>query len=457
MPSYSFPTNVQAKPATTTSIVVSWGAVGDAVGYELWMSTTENGTYILVGTTEETSYRRTGLNTGVRYYFKVRAWGNGWKGMYSEIVNSTPKISEPRNVSAEPISTTSIKISWNAVSDADGYVVYRSVYGENSFVSLGKVTETSKVSTALTSGTVYEYKVKSYKRENGSMCYSDFSSVIKASPLPNQPHNVKAEPLTKTSITVSWDAVEGATEYEIWRATSQNGSYFCEGTTRETSYRSVDLRFGVRYYYKVRALRGRNAGAFSMPTCSITKISAPNGLKAEASSPTSIEISWNAVSGVDGYQVWRASSQNSDFVCIGSVTDTSKLSIGLTSDKEYEYKVRSYKKIDGTTYYGVFSAIIKGTPKPQSPIGVTAAPSSAKSIKVNWSSVPGATGYEVYRSTSTHGTYYNLGYVTTTSRDCPGLNSGTRYYFKVRAYKEYNGKKIYSDYSTIVSAVPRSK
>ena len=73
---------VAPKPVTAASlqynsIIVKWGAVANATGYEVWRATTATGSYLRVGTTPATSLSISGLATGSTYYFKVRATGTG--------------------------------------------------------------------------------------------------------------------------------------------------------------------------------------------------------------------------------------------------------------------------------------------------------------------------------------------------------------------------------------------
>ena len=67
------------------------------------------------------------------------------------------------------------------------------------------------------------------------------------------------------------------------------------------------------------------------------------------------------------------------------------------------------------------------------PTGVTATPASSISITVNWSPVTGATGYKVYRNTSSSGAYSHVGTLASTSYTDSGLSANTTYYYKVSA------------------------
>lgn len=72
--------------------------------------------------------------------------------------------------------------------------------------------------------------------------------------------------------------------------------------------------------------------------------------------------------------------------------------------------------------------------------------SVTRDVKCTWAAVKGATGYEVYCAG-----YGPLELVGSTTKalnyTVPSLNTGMYHYFKVRAYKMVNGKKVYGNYS----------
>lgn len=73
---------------------------------------------------------------------------------------------------------------------------------------------------------------------------------------------------------------------------------------------------------------------------------------------------------------------------------------------------------------------------------------------LNWKKISGVTGYEVYRSTSKNGTYKKIAATTTASKVSytnENLQTGKKYYYKIRTYKKVNGKKVYGTYSTVKS------
>ena len=76
-------------------------------------------------------------------------------------------------------------------------------------------------------------------------------------------------------------------------------------------------------------------------------------------------------------------------------------------------------------------------------------------ITMSWTKVPGVTGYAVYRANSKNGTYKYLKTTTTNSCANAGLKAGIKYYYKVRAYKTVDGKKIYGAFSEAKSMLTK--
>ena len=53
---------------------------------------------------------------------------------------------------------------------------------------------------------------------------------------------------------LTWEAVDGAVEYQIYRATSKSGDYKLIKTTTSTSFTNTSAKAGKTYYYKVKAI-----------------------------------------------------------------------------------------------------------------------------------------------------------------------------------------------------------
>jgi uncharacterized repeat protein (TIGR02543 family) len=90
----------------------------------------------------------------------------------------------PGKVKAVSASSTSIKISWAAVTGANGYEISRSASATSGFLPVTSVTgTTSFVNTALSTGKVYYYRVRAYHLSGQNKIYGSYSVVVSAKPV----------------------------------------------------------------------------------------------------------------------------------------------------------------------------------------------------------------------------------------------------------------------------------
>lgn len=199
------------------------------------------------------------------------------KGNYTGTRRITFKI-VPKTVTNSKISSTtssSIKLSWSKVSDADGYIIYRSTSKNGTYTKIKDITKNSTLNytdSNLSSNKKYYYKIKSFKTSEKEKYYSYYSNVINGETKLSTPSVKLSTPKSK-SIKVSWNKISGAKGYEVYRATSKNGEY-SKTTTSNLSYTSKNLTKNKAYYYKVRAYKVVNNNKFYSSYSSIKSISA---------------------------------------------------------------------------------------------------------------------------------------------------------------------------------------
>jgi Zn-dependent metalloprotease/fibronectin type 3 domain-containing protein len=456
------PTALKAVSSSFNSITTSWGTVAGASGYEVYRATSSTGAYSLVGNTTGTSFNNTGLVTNNTYYYKVRAYKTiGSSKVYSnfsQVVSAKPVIPVPTSVKATPSSYNSISTSWLAVAGANGYEVYRAASSTGTYGLVGTTTGLSFNNTGLATNSTYYYKVRAYTMVGTLKVYSDFSVIVSTKPIPATPISISSVSSSYNSINTLWTAVAGASGYEVYRSTSSTGAYSLISTVTGTSYNNTGLTTNVAYYFKVRAYRlvgtTKVYGNFTTAVGARPIPAVPVSVKAVSSSYNSINTSWLAVAGASGYEVYRATSSAGTYSYLTTTTGTSFNNTGLVTNAAYYYKVRAYRLVVTTKVYGNFTAVVGARPIPAVPVSVKATSSSYNSISTSWLAVAGASGYEVYRATSSTGTYSYIGATTGTSYNNTGLISNAAYYYKVRAYRLVGTAKVYGNFTAIVGARP---
>ena len=251
-----------ARPVVTPDYLVStgkpyikWTAVAGASKYEVYRSGTKNGTYTLLGTTANLNYTDNKANAGYTYYYKVKAVSkvkSTANSYYSAAVAGTCHCARPVVTPDYLVSTGKPYIKWTAVAGASKYEVYRSGTKNGTYTLLGTTANLNYTDNKANAGYTYYYKVKAVSKVK-STANSYYSTVIAATCHCARPV-VKIATTSAGNPRLTWNAVTGASQYEIYRATSQSGTYTKMFTTTKTSYTNTSAKAGTTYYYKVKAI-----------------------------------------------------------------------------------------------------------------------------------------------------------------------------------------------------------
>lgn len=169
---------------------------------------------------------------------------------------------------------------------------------------------------------------------------------------------------------------------------------------------------------------------------------------------SSITLTWKKTKEAQGYLIYRAKANTKKYRAIGkcSANTTKYTDKGLSSGKVYQYRIVPVFNLKSEQLKGPYVTIKTATrPKTTSIVMLNSvANKTAKGIRISWERVIGASGYEIYMSTKATTGYKKVG-TTKGNNACSytkmDLKKGKKYYFKVRAYIEVNGKKIYGTYS----------
>ena len=340
------------------------------------------------------------------------------------------------------------KLTWNAVSGATSYRVFRSESRGTGYSLLGTTTATSYTNTGAAVGKTYYYRVKAVNSV-GTSGYSNIVSGKAKTAAPAAP-SVTAGNSSTGKPQLTWKAVSGAVKYEVYRSTRQNSGYSLLGTTSSTSYVNTGAAAGKTYYYRVKAVnRDGMASAYSNIVSGKAKAAVPAAPSVTAgnSSTGKPRLTWKAVSGAVSYRIYRSESRGTGYSLLGTTSSTSYTNTGAKAGKTYYYRVKAVNR-DGMA--SAYSNIVSGKatlPAPVLNIGLSV--SSGKPM-LAWDAVPGATSYRIYRSTSRGTGYSLLATTTSTSHVNTSAAKGTTYYYRVKAC---NAAGL-SPYSNIVSARP---
>ena len=234
------------------------------------------------------------------------------------------------------------------------------------------------------------------------------------------------------------------------------------GKTDDHGIASVKFNTPGTYYISAKGTvtyngyYGKTTGDIMCPAAKvIVSIAGPSRAGATAAGWTSAKVSWSKVSGVNGYKIYRAVKKNGTYKIVKTVKGASSAkwtNKKLKTGKKYYYKVKAYKgSLRSAASPAASVRVVAKAPV----LKLTAKNNAIKSV---WSERSGSTGYKLYMASSKNGKYHMIRNARGSwNNDYTRLHrtAGKNFYFKVKAYKTVNGKKIYSSYSKIKFAAAK--
>ena len=263
--------NLKAEAINYKTIQLSWDVVKDAESYIVERLTNE-GEWIELATTNETTYIASGVKTGKEYTYRVKAV-KGEEVSEAVEVKATTTLQGEVELTITPNGANQFDLSWTTVEGATRYIIYRKD-GEGAWkkvLTLGK-DETSYTSKAMKANT-YQYQVKAARYDSVDRVMTNGSNIVEGivGTETMVPTNVKVE-ADGTTVTLSFDKAVGMTYYEIYRS-KDGGAYRQIKRTTDTTITSSGLKAGSTYQYKIRAfalVNGEKVYAPDVETESIT-------------------------------------------------------------------------------------------------------------------------------------------------------------------------------------------
>ena len=266
--------------------------------------------------------------------------------------------------------------------------------------------------------------------------------------------NLVAKATDYKTAQLAWDAVDGATAYEVYRKAYDSEAFKLYKTVEDTTLAVSGLMTGKPYTFYVVAKNSVAATKPSVEASVTTKLTGKVKLKMEQVSNSKFKLSWNAIDGATRYIVYRKRNDDKMKKVLTLGSKDLEYTTAEMPHGDYQFILKAGRYDSKDRVITESSNTVKVSVEKVNPtITLTA---TSKAIKVSWKKIEGVTNYEVYRATSKTGKYTKLKTTTSTSYTAKSLTSGKTYYFKVRGYKTYKSGtdiqyKVYTDDSTVKS------
>ena len=319
-----------------------------------------------------------------------------------------------RNAAAVPAApkiklTTSgnqFQLSWNAVSGATSYQVYRIVDSTvEDYTLLGTTKSTTFTDKTAKTGTTYTFAVKAVNANGESMTSSSCAGKLAAVPANVTLSGAK---VVSGGIQVTWQKAAGAATYNVYRKGPGDTCWKVVSAKQSgTSYTDKNVTAGNTYKYTVRgvAADGKTLSpGFNNTGVSATmpKTNAPANVTLTGAKAVSggIQVTWQKAAGAATYNVYRMGPGDTCWKVVSvKQSGTSYTDKNVTAGSTYKYTVRGVAA-DGKTLSPSYDKVgVSAVIAPAKVVLVSAKADSA-GILVTWQKAAGAHSYQVYRKTA---------------------------------------------------------
>ncbi len=416
-------------------VALTWNSINGADYYEIYRRIGDSGSYELLDTCQGTKLTDTTGKPGDTCHYQVRAVAGKEKGPFSTSKYRTVDCAQPQ-VTAVIREDGKPVLTWDKVDGAVKYEVYRALGSSEEFTRLTTVQGTKLVNSSAEIGQTYRYQVMAVcENEYGNSAWSETVSATCTEPIKLSAPTIHLENDAASGKPVlTWDRVEGAKQYQVYRRIGKSGSYTLLYTTHGTRMKNTSAHPGEDCYYKVRALTGVVKGPFSVAkhrTCDCAQPIVTGSVRADGK-PV---LTWKKVKGAVQYEVYRALGNSQDFSHLATVHGTKLTNTSAKSGQEYQYQVMAVcEKKSGNSARSETVRLLCGQEmdlsKPTVQLHTDAV--SGK-IYLTWDKVEGAGNYEIYRRVGKEGRFMLLDTRVGTKLTDHSAEPGVTYYYQVRA------------------------
>lgn len=191
-------------------------------------------------------------------------------------------------------------------------------------------------------GDTYYYKVV---KVTGNQTVEE-SPVVKMKISLPPPLNVNIAKSKEDQIHLSWDKVEGATDYIIYRSDNKEKGYKKIGETARVKFTDKNARGGA-LYYRITAVKKKQKAVSSNPSDTVSAYLKPSVPVVMGSyEKNKIKLTWKKSEGADTYYIYKKNNKGT-YKKLGVTNKLYFTDKKVKKGKYYEYKVTAAYKREG--------------------------------------------------------------------------------------------------------------
>ena len=329
------PSGLVANDITCTTANLTWSGPNGALSYIVKYR--EIGGIWTEEAASDNYYDLINLESGTTYEYIVKSICGQGESLYSTVFSfdTDPTCSDPINLSATLITTTTAKLTWTQNSGANEYEILYKPVNDPNWISDFTTNLFLNISNLLPN-TLYEFKVKAYC----DFCESDFSATANFTTLLQCeiPTNINVQNITCSTAKITWNNPANSQSFLVQYRLSGN---WIEITTSQNFVDLINLNPNSNYEFRVKTICTSGESNFSNIDDFTTTIGCtpPSDLSANDITCSAASLTWFEPNGTDSFNIEYRISGN--WISVNSTQNFLDL-INLSPGTTYEYRVKSY-------------------------------------------------------------------------------------------------------------------
>lgn len=404
-----------------------------------------------VGNIASWYYTEAGSNIG-ESFFRASAEGS-WRDLYD--LYSSPRIkahTKTLDYAVTPVlsfttdktvlkSGESVKTKAAITPDSMSYInlLYESSNPEVATVDENGVINGKKNGTA----------VITCKSTDSSQLLSTVTVKVKAM----QVSGFRAEPKAYNRIVLSWERVEDAKGYTIYRAEKgKKSKKLADVNAKAVKYQDTSVKTGTTYVYTIIPFKIKNGkkeyGKKSDQAEAKSALDIPK-FTVKALSDGYNQIKWKKVSGVTAYNIFRKKPEGEkwEFLKAASSSETKYNDKNLASGTSYQYLIQAYREVSGSKVYSRYnvSPAIKTAPAVTK---INSIKNESDGIYIRWNVQKSCDGYQILRKTKNN-SWKQIAKIDDAKKSSwtdETAEKGESYYYAVKAFVKQTNGTTYGKY-----------
>ncbi|MFD2572021.1 fibronectin type III domain-containing protein [Spirosoma soli] len=447
------PTGLTVLSIVTDQLQVFWTDINVVpVTFEISRSDKPGGTYSVIQPNYGAKiFDDKNLSASTQYCYRVRARNGSTYSGYSQEVCGTTKTpaptapDAPARLEAKALAYNQISLQWADLSNNEKkFQLDRSIDGGRTFTKLRDLDEntTTYVDQEVQGNQQYCYQIRAVNDVGTSAYTAPPACATTPAPPAGIPQNLVAKALSTTQINLTWQAVAGASGYQLERSPNGNDNWqkIADPAANATSYTDESRTPNTRYYYRIRALNAAGVpGDYSNVASDTTPDlppTPPTGLTITAVAYNQISLKWDDKSTNEtNFRIERSSDGTSwsKLTDVGENTTTYNDQT-VAPQTRYYYRVLAFNAAGSSDYSNTADATTPAGP-PAAAQNLTATATSTTQISLTWGAIANAETIVIERSPDGNSAWNSLTTVSgaTTSYIDNGLTPNQTYFYRIRA------------------------